>query len=113
MEVLSRNKVAEIRRLNDAFRTSFRGGQVLLTESVAALPDMVKASALEKVAAFQEFNEENDPRHEHDYGSFDHCDREVWWKIDYFDVKLEYASPDPTDTLLTKRIMTIGLAQDW
>jgi hypothetical protein len=83
MEVLSRDKVAEIRRLNDQFRTTFRGGQILLTASVADLPDMVKASALEKVASFKDFNEENDPAEEHDYGSFDHCDREVWWKIDY------------------------------
>ena len=45
--------------------------------SVAELPDMVKASALEKVASFQDFNEENDPHGEADYGSFDHCDREV------------------------------------
>jgi hypothetical protein len=113
MEVLSRDKVAEIRRLNDQFRTTFRGGEILLTASVAALPDMVKASALEKVAAFKDFNEENDPSEEHDYGSFDHCDREVWFKIDYYATDMEHASPDPTDTLLTKRIMTIGLAQDW
>jgi hypothetical protein len=113
MEVLSRDKVAEIRRLNDQFRTTFRGGQILLTASVAEMPDMVKASALQRVADFKYFNEENDPAEEHDYGSFDHCNREVWFKIDYFDVKLDHASPDPTDTLVTKRVMTIGLAQDW
>jgi hypothetical protein len=50
---------------------------------------------------------------EHDYGSFDHCDREVWFKIDYFDLPLEQASPDPADPAVTKRIMTFGLAQDW
>ena len=50
MEVLSRNKVAEIRRLNDAFRTSFRGGQILLTEGVASLPTELVASALLQVS---------------------------------------------------------------
>ncbi len=74
---------------------------------------MVKASALEKVATFNDFNEENDPHQERDYGSFDHCDREFWFKIDYYDLKLEMASPDPADPAVTKRIMTIGLAQDW
>ena len=53
------------------------------------------------------------PPREHDYGSFDHCDREVWFKIDYFDLTLEQASPDPAGAAVTKRIMTIGLAQDW
>ncbi|WP_197687970.1 DUF3768 domain-containing protein [Bradyrhizobium erythrophlei] len=33
--------------------------------------------------------------------------------MDYFDLTLEQASPDPTDPPVTKRIMTIGLAQDW
>jgi hypothetical protein len=113
MEVLSKDKVAEIRRLNDQFRTTFRGGQILLTASVAEMPDMVKASALEKVATFTDFNEENDPHEERDYGSFNHCNREFWWKIDCFDLKLEHASPDPADPTKTKRVMTVGLAADW
>jgi hypothetical protein len=49
---------------------------------------------------------------EHDSGSFDRCDREVWFKIDYFDSTLEQVSPDRADPAVTKRIMTIGLAQD-
>ena len=53
------------------------------------------------------------PHEEHDYGSFDRCDRAVWFKIDYFDLTLEQASSDPADPAVTKRIMTIGLAQDW
>jgi hypothetical protein len=99
--------------LNEQFRTTFRGGQILLTASVAELPDMVKASALEKVATFKDFTEENDPHGERDYGSFDHCNREFWFKIDYYDLKLEGASDDPADSTKTKRIMTVELAQDW
>jgi hypothetical protein len=37
----------------------------------------------------------------------------VWFKIDYFDLTLEQTSPHPADPAVTKRIMTIGLAQDW
>jgi len=48
-----------------------------------------------------------------DYGSFDHCDRELWFKIDYYNLTLDGASEDPADVSKTKRIMTIGLAQDW
>ena len=106
-----KRQVAEIRRLNDQFRTTFRGGEILLTANVASLPDMVKASALEKVASFKDFNGENDPREEH--GSFDHCDREFWWKIDYWDLTLESVSRDPADAAITKRVMTVGPGQDW
>ena len=58
----------DIREANDAFRNSFRGGEVVLTASVAELPDMVKASALQLVADFNDFNEDNDPHGEHDFG---------------------------------------------
>jgi hypothetical protein len=64
MDIDTKKRVAEIRRLHEQFRTTFRGGQILLTASVAALPDMVKASALGKVATFTDFNEENDPHFE-------------------------------------------------
>jgi hypothetical protein len=55
----------------------------------------------------------NDPHEERDYGSFDHCDREVWFKIDYYNLTMDGASEDPADPAKTKRIMTIGPAQDW
>jgi hypothetical protein len=46
------NKIA---LLNDAFRRSFSGGKVTMTAGVYALPDMVKAAALQKAATFDEF----------------------------------------------------------
>jgi hypothetical protein len=113
MDIVTKEKVAEIRRLNDQFRTTFRGGQVLLTASVAALPDSDKATALQAVAEFKDFNEENDPHGEADYGSFDLSGRELWFKIDYFAPDMEHGSEDPADPVKTKRVMTVGLAMDW
>ena len=113
MDIETPTRLAAIRRLNMQFKSTFRGGEILLTSSVAALPDMVKASALQKVAEFNAFNEENDPNGEADYGSFDHCNREFWFKIEYWDLTLEHPSPDPTDPAKTRRCMVIGMAQDW
>ena len=49
MQALSRTaKTARIRELNDAFRRSFSGGKVTMTAGVYALPDMLKAAALQK-----------------------------------------------------------------
>ena len=60
------NKIA---LLNDAFRTTFAGGKVTMTAGVYALPDMVKAAALQKAA---------DPYGEHDFGSFKLCNQKLF-----------------------------------
>ena len=69
------NKIAA---LNDAFRTTLSGGTVLLSVGVQELPDMVKAAAIRKVATFNDFNEDNDPHGEHDFGTFRLCGRRFW-----------------------------------
>ena len=71
------NKIA---LLNDAFRRTFSGGKATMTAGVYALPDMVKAEALKKAATFDEFNEDNDPYEEHDFGSFELCGRKFFGK---------------------------------
>ena len=68
----------EVARLNDAFRTTFAGGRVLMTSGVDALPSMVKATALQQVAAFSSFTADNDPYGEHDFGSFELCSRKFF-----------------------------------
>lgn len=54
-----------IRALNDAFRTTMTGGQVLMTAGVNALPSDVKAIAVRRVATFADFRPDNDPHGEH------------------------------------------------
>lgn len=103
MQVLSREQRTErIRELNDAFRTTF-----------AALPDMVKAAALQKAAQFDDFNDDNDPYGEHDFGSFELCNRKFFWKIDYYDPGMEQGSDDPSDPEKTARVMTLMLAEEY
>jgi hypothetical protein len=89
---MSTAKTARIRALNDAFRRSFSGGNVVMTAGVDELPDMVKAEALKRAATFCDFNEDNDPHGEHDFGAFELCGRKFFWKIDYLDRAMEYGS---------------------
>jgi hypothetical protein len=110
---MNRQKTARIRDLNDAFRSTFSGGNVVMTAGVDALPDMVKAAALQKAAKFDKFNEHNDPHGEHDFGSFELCGRRFFWKIDYFDRSMEYGSDDPSDPEKTTRVMTVMLASEY
>ena len=104
------NKIA---LLNDAFRRTFSGGKVVMTAGVDALPDMVKAAALQKAATFDAFTDDNDPYGEHDFGSFELCGRKFFWKIEYYDRAMEYGSEDPSDPAKTTRVMTVMLASEY
>ncbi len=106
-------RTERIRTLNDAFRKSFVGGQVLLTASVDALASDVKAMAIRKVATFDAFDRDNDPHREHDFGAFDFAGHKFFWKIDYYDCQLESGSDDPADPDKTTRVLTIMLAEDY
>jgi hypothetical protein len=74
-----------IRVLNDNFRSTFIGGQVVMTAGVSELPIDVKANVLLKVKNFSAFDEDNDPHGEHDFGSFEIGGETFFWKIDYYD----------------------------
>ena len=55
------DRTARIRELNDAFRKSFVGGKVMLTQAVDGLNETEKATLLAKIRAFADFNGDNDP----------------------------------------------------
>jgi hypothetical protein len=102
-----------IRDLNDAFRRTFAGGKVVMTASVAELPDMVRANALLEVSRFDAFTTDNDPHGEHDFGSVALCGRMFFWKIDAYDPTMEFGSEDPADPDKTVRVLTLMLAEDY
>lgn len=104
---------AKMTQLNDAFRQSFEGGRVFQTAGVATLPSDVQAIVLRKVATYSDFDEDNDPWGEHDFGAFDVGGHKFFWKIDYYDANMEYGSEDPADPAKTTRVLTIMLAEEY
>ena len=62
----------KIRQLNDMFRKTFIGGQVMLTTGIRAKSSEDQAEILQKVRLFNEFTKANDPYGEHDFGRFTH-----------------------------------------
>ena len=102
-----------IRELNDAFRKTFTGGQVLLTPGVNELPSDMRAMAIRKVATFDAFTPDNNPHGEHDFGSFDFAGRKLFWKIDYYAPDLQGGAEDPADPEMTARVLTIMLAAEY
>jgi Protein of unknown function (DUF3768) len=102
-----------IRELNDAFRTTFQGGRVMMTTAVEGLPACVKAHALLMVGKFSAFGADNDPHEEHDFGKFELVGWTFLWKIDYYDERCEFGSEDPSNPEVTTRVLTLMLASDY
>jgi hypothetical protein len=113
MTMSTESKTERIRALNDAFRRTFVGGAVMVTQGVEAMPLDQRRSLIQKVRSFEAFSEDNDPHGEHDFGAVDEADVRYFWKIDYYDRKMESGSPDPADPTVTTRVLTIMRADEY
>jgi Protein of unknown function (DUF3768) len=107
---LSRDR---IRALNDAFRRSFVVGTVTVTAGFNSLSADRRHSILTKIRSFDNFNEDNDPHCEHDFGLIEDGDVHCFWKIDYYDTDVELMSPDPADSSVTTRVLTVMLVDEY
>ena len=107
------NQPAVIAMLNDRFRTTFRGGHLMITSGVHALGQEAMSAILAKVRTHRVFEHANDPNREHDFGVFEHAGRKLFWKIDYFDESMRFGSEDPADPFKTVRVLTIMLADEY
>ena len=107
------DRTARIRELNDAFRKSFIGGKVMLTQGVDGLSDRDKTVLLSKVRGFDDFHRDNDPHHEHDFVSVEHDGSTYFGKIDYYAKDMQHGSEDPADPLQTVRVLTIMRADEY
>jgi hypothetical protein len=106
-------KTARIRELNDQLRCKAAGGRVLITRGIEALGAGAVLGVLTAVARFDEFTEGNDPWGEHDCAILTVDGHRVLFKIDYYDLELQYHSPDASDPAVTRRVMTVMLAEEY
>jgi len=106
-------KTARIRDLNDELRHNLTGGMALMTPGIAALGQEAVERIVKTIAVFDDFCHANDPHQEHDFGSFEAEGHVIFFKIDYYDQNLTYHSPDPADPAVTRRVITIMLAEEY
>jgi hypothetical protein len=85
----------------------------MLTRGINSLSPEDKQAILAAVQAFDVFTHANDPHGEHDFGQILHEGIKAFWKIDYYDHTLRYASPNPADPSKTCRVLTIMLAEEY
>lgn len=102
-----------IRAWNDQLRKFHRGGMMVISRGVAALPRARWADVIIAVAQFDNFTKDNDPYGEHDCAVVEVGDLTVIFKFDYFDPTMLYHSDDPSDPKVTRRVMTIMLADEY
>ena len=69
--------------------------------------------AFAAVAAFDDFNADNDPHGEHDMAFLDVDGARIFFKVDYYDPEMRRHSTDPSNPEITRRVLTIGLASDY
>ena len=101
------NPKNEIARKNDLLRTSFSSahGQIILTRSVSQTADL--PLIIEAVRNFSDFEPENDPHQEHDFGAVEVRGQRYFWKIDYYDSTYRFFEEDG------HRVLTILRADEY
>ena len=78
------SRAKRIADLNDKFRKSLvTGGRTYMTAGVNGKGPEFVAKALVNVIAFDDFNADNDPHREHDFGSFELEGEQLFWKSCY------------------------------
>ncbi len=106
-------KSRKIAALNDVLRTTFQGGQVMMTQGIQNLRQETVFKIFNAVREFNDFSQGNDPYGEHDFGCITVDGYKCFWKIDYYDNNLKYHSPDPGDPEVTQRVLTVMLADEY
>lgn len=113
-------RILAIAELNDRVRFGLdRTAKIVTTSNCLATLCREDSSPIARVvvqaelmAAFRacRFSEESPER---DFGVIELRGRNVWMKIDYYDLALEFGSEDPADASVTTRVMTILLPEDY
>lgn len=133
----------EIALQNDNFRKHLSQGTLVLTQGIRSNTKEDLEAIITKVRTFDTFDENNDPYNEHEtslsfareerpqqrlvvrasrnakrsvaaqFGAFDYKGKRIFWKIDNYDQKFLYLSPDVSNPRLTNKVLTIMYAEEY
>ena len=126
----AREQAARIARLNDLARQAMGVAcTAVATVGFRSLPDGDQSQVRELIETFDAFDEDNDPHGERDFGCIyqlgdgrwtterprvrDDERERVFWKLDYYDRDLRFASEDAADPGQTRRVLTIMLSDEY
>jgi hypothetical protein len=116
-ERITDEKKARIAALNDELRTrrTARNGRIIVTGAlIEETGDGEKmARILDAIRDFSDFNDDNDPHGERDYGRVTVDGEEIMFKFDYYALNEENLSEHPEDPNVTIRVMSVFYASDY
>ena len=116
--------LTQMQTRNDLFRKNVlnrpqKHGVVNFTVGFVGLPVDIQQKAIKAIRNFSDFNGDNDPHKEHDFGSIQiEGHPKIFWKIDYYPDRSCENFPEgwgdaPDDFLLAYRVMTVMLAEEY
>ena len=108
--------LSKIAELNDQLRQNlFTPGlnRVFVSAAVSSLPYLERGLLLDKVQKFNDFNPDNDPYQEHDFGRIEHNGINYFWKIDYYNKTMDAGSEDASNPDITTRVLTIMRSDEY
>ena len=120
-------RAGQIARLNDRARQAMGLACIAVaTEGFRALAPQDQSAVRELIENYDAFTPDNDPHGERDFGAIyqgiDGCwtterlekrRQTVFWKIDCYDRELQFGSEDPANPAITRRVLTIMLAEEY
>ena len=126
----AREQTARIARLNDLARSAIGVAcTAVATVGFRSLPEADQSRVRELIETFDAFDEDNDPHGERDFGTIyqlgdgrwtterprvrDDERERVFWKLDYYDRQMQFASDDAANPAITRRVLTIMLSDEY
>ena len=126
----TREQTVRIARLNDLARSAMGiACTAVATVGFRSLPEADQSCVRELIETFDAFTEDNDPHGERDFGTIyqladgrwtterprlrDDERERVFWKLDYYDRQMRFASEDAADPAVTRRVLTIMLSDEY
>ena len=126
----AREQTVRIARLNDLARSAMGVAcTAVATVGFRSLPEGDQSQVRELIETFDVFDEDNDPHGERDFGTIyqlgdgrwtterprmrDDERERVFWKLDYYDRAMRFASDDAADPAITRRVLTIMLSDEY
>ena len=125
-----RERTARIARLNDRARQAMGlACTAVVTVGFRSLPEADQSRVRELIETYDAFDEDGDPHGERDFGAIYQlaCGRwtterpkvredereRVFWKLDYYDRQMQFASDHAANPAITRRVLTIMLSDEY
>jgi hypothetical protein len=119
-----------IAALNDRARQAMGVAcTAVATVGFRSLPEVDQSQVRELIETFDAFDDDNDPHGERDFGTIYQLGDgrwtterprlrederlQVFWKLDYYDRAMRFASEDAADPAVTRRVLTIMLSDEY